>query len=133
MPCTIEIFGQKNFTGGLLYSYLKCFLIRLIKVKFSDRDLLLVEVFPSKWSAVTVVSFLGFGGCRFTGRWALFLRVWGLECGGIVVMGPRSLGSNRSVLSAISGRWGSGIWSGGGGEHRFFGLVPVVFEHTLVA
>ena len=56
---------------------------------------------------------------------------WGLECGGIVVLGPRSSGSTRSVL--FGNIWPAGIRGMVGGQHGFFGLVHLVFEHTLVA
>ena len=44
------------------------------------------------------VSFLGFGSCRSPGRGSLPTVPWGLECGGIVVLGPQGSASPRSVL-----------------------------------
>ena len=65
------------------------------------------------------VSFLGFRGC--SGRGSLPTVPWGLECGGIVALGPRSSRSPRSVLFGDIGP--AGVWhmvGGGGGAASIF-------------
>ena len=75
--------------------------------------------------------FSGFGGCRSPGRGLFSFGPLGFGMQGTVVLGPWSLGSTRSVL--FGDIWPAGVRQMVEEKHRFFGLVHVVFERTLVA